>query len=719
MTIKALLYGASIAALCSPAFAQTAPATDTTQVDEIIVTAQKRSENLQTVPISITALNEAALTRSGITSLDSIQRYAPGLTMSTVGSGFVSYTYMRGSGTNQIDSGSDPSVAFFIDEVYLTGTAGLQFDLFDVERIEVLKGPQGTLFGRNAAAGAISITTRRPSAVFGGAVAADIGDYGAYTARATVTGPVTQDGKVLFRLSGAMKSRDAFTENAVAGVDDPGEIHSAGGRAQLEFTQDDLNIRLSADGYRARNGMTNQFLATASKAAFVNAADLALLPTDETFYRHYYNVNGHEDQDTYGLTARVEKETPLGQLTAITAYRNNEFDRVQDQDGTILAAYQLNSHQQDSAFSQEIRLSNAIDRLRWVAGLYYYDSSTKREDQILAGPNFATLAYRNTTSIDRNAIDTTSYAAFGQLTWNFTDQLSLTIGGRYTHDKKDDDRYVKRYTFAAYSVHPEATWSSFDPSVTLNYQMSPRFLAYASYRQGFKSGGFQTLLPATSALAATPFEPEQVTSYEVGVKSEWFDRRLRANIAVFRADITNQQVLRTVVTSTVSNNIIDNAGQTRTDGVDLALTAQPTSALRLEANMTFQEARFTEYNSGTTSFAGRSQLRSPDFTGSYGAEYTFDLASAGELTVRGEYNYQSEVFFDAANSNLPGQFQPGFGLVNARITYTPANADWEVALWARNLNDEEYIRNVAVSGVTGLAAPGDPRTVGVALRLNF
>jgi iron complex outermembrane receptor protein len=208
--------------------AQTAPAP---VIEEVLVTAEKRAENLQRVPISLTALSSAQLTKSGITSLDAVQRYAPGLSMATVGSGFVSYTYLRGSGTNQIDSGSDPSVGFFVDEVYVTGTAGLQFDLYDVERIEVLKGPQGTLFGRNAAAGAISITTKRPKPEFGGFAQLDLGNYGWVNAEAAVTGALTADGAWRFRVAGSLKKRDAFTRN-LAGKD-PGDIDSKSGRVHL------------------------------------------------------------------------------------------------------------------------------------------------------------------------------------------------------------------------------------------------------------------------------------------------------------------------------------------------------------------------------------------------------------------------------------------------------------------------------------------------------
>lgn len=708
-----------VALLCGFAYVPAAYANDdSSQVDEIIVTAQKRAENVQQVPISISVLNDKALGRSGVTSLDSLQRLAPGLTMATVGSGFVSYTYMRGSGTNQIDSGTDPSVAFFVDEVYQTGTAGLQFDLFDVERIEVLKGPQGTLFGRNAAAGAISIVTKRPSATFEGSALVEVGNYDTVTARASLTGPMNESGSVRYRISGAAKEKGNVTRN-LAGAD-PGDIHSVSGRAQLEFVGEKATFLLTADIFRARNGMTNQFISSAYKGNLVATADLPLLPPGESFYQHYYDVDGFENQDTQSIVGRLEWETGLGDVTAISAYRHNAFDRLQDQDGTILSSAVLATEQRDRSFSQELRLAKDVDAFSLIAGVYYFHSVTDREDQLQLGPYYPTLTLRNRVGIDRSKIKTTSYAGFGHLTFHATDKLNLTAGVRYTHDKKSDERYVARYAATPYSVSPGDSWSSFDPAVTVDYQAMPNLMLYASYRRGFKSGGFQTLLPLSAAIASITVEPERVSSYEAGFKSEWFDRKLLANVSIFRSDITNQQILRTTFIPNLGNNfVIDNAGRTRADGVDITLSAAPVAGLRLDANMTYQEARFRKYDSGAISYAGKHQLRSPDFTGSFGAEYTLELPSQAKLTARGEYTYQSVVYFDNPNTRLDGVYQPGFGLANARLTYLSPNGAWELSAWVRNITDEQYFRNIAVAGIGGLGAPGDPRTFGGTLQIKF
>jgi iron complex outermembrane receptor protein len=710
------IVGASVAHAQSPA-PQSAEAAESEGVETIVVTAQKRAQNMQDVPISMVAVSGDAMVRAGVSNLDSLQHYAPGLTISNVGSGFVSYTYLRGAGTNQIDPGSDPSVAFFIDEVYIGGTAGLQFDLLDVDRVEVLKGPQGTLFGRNAAAGAISITTKRPGRDLAASFNASLGNYGNYSARGSMTGPLNETGELRFRLSAGYKHGDGYTRN-LATDERVGKLSTLAGRAQLEWAGSDASFLLTVDGLRARNGMTNQFLSSANKSGLLNAAGIAALPPGESFYRHYYDVDGFERQDLVSVTGRFEWSTPIGELTSISAYRHNRFVRNQDQDGTIFNSYRLDSAERSKTFSQEIRLASDDkgSAINWLIGAYYYHGRVDAEYAARTGPNFPVAVAANNVGLDDSRITTDSYAAFGQLGWDLTEQLNITLGGRYTEDKKTDLRSVKGFLAATpYTVSPSAKWRAFTPAATLNYHVTPDILAYASYRKGFKSGGFQTLLPATAAIASVPFEPEKVDAYELGLKSSWWNDKLVVNAALFRSNIANQQILR--ITGTAAQTI-DNAGATRTTGVDLSIAARPIPALRLNADLTYQHARFRRYLNGAVSYAGNTQLRSPDFTGSFSADYDISLGSAGQVTLRGEYNRRSEAFFDAANTTLPGLFQKGYGLGNAFVTYRPDRGNWDVALWVKNIGDTEYYRNIALSGATGLAVPGDPRTFGISFHIS-
>jgi len=715
MKLKATLLSASATILL---VAPGASAQDTTGFDVIIVTAQKKSEDLQTVPISITALNAQTLERSGVTTLDDVQHLAPGVTMSAIGSGFVSYTYIRGAGTNVIDAGADPSVAFFLDEVYLGGVAGLQFDLLDVERVEVLKGPQGTLFGRNAAAGAISIITRRPSEEFDTYASLDAGEYGAFSARAGVTGPLTSDGSWRYRLSAGHHQRDAFTENPAGR--DPGDIDNYSARGQLQYVSPDFTALLSGDYFTSDNGMTNHFLSTAIPFGVISPAAAAALPTDESFYRHYYDTDGFEKQEMRTITGRLEWELPFATLTSISSYRDNQFDRLQDQDGTLAFGYELGLDEHDTTFSQELRLAGDAQNWQWIAGLYYYHGQTDRLDTVTVGPDFSVPPFRNSVGLYDQDLTVDSYAVFGQATYDFTDAFSATLGARYTVDEKESDYSADPIGPAPlYSVHLTPDWSSFDPAITFSYQASPDVMLYASARQGFKSGGFQTL-PGNAVLASSIYDPELVRSYELGVRSRLLNQRLQINASLFHTDIDDQQILR-VPSANVS--IIDNAGRTETDGLDLSVSAFLGSNFRVDWNSTVQRARFAEYLTnctGTpqvcaTDLSGNQQLRSPDFQSSFIAEYTAPLGNAGDLRLRGEYTYQADQYFDAANTQSAGAYQPAYDLFNARITYAPSDGNWDVSIYGKNLADEEYFRNVALVGPTGVATPGDPMTVGISI----
>lgn len=719
-------WRASLCAICAAlvlpgaAYAQTAAQEREDQGlgddGAIVVTAQKRESSIQKVPLSITAVSAATIERSGINTLDSVRLLSPGMNMSAVGSGFVSYTYIRGAGTNVIDAGSDPSVAYFMDEVYLAGTAGLQFDLLDVERVEVLKGPQGTLFGRNAAGGAISIISKRPSRTFDAWAAIEGGNYGQVAARAGITGPIGDS--LSYRLSGAHRQRDAFTVNPAGR--DPGGVDTYSGRGQLMYERGNLTALLSGDYFTSDNGMTNQFPTTALTSSLISPT-AAAQPVDQSFYRRYYNVEGFEKQTAYSVTGRIELDLGPAKLTSISAYRNNHFERLQDQEGTILDVYSLGSNARDKTFSQELRLSGETSSVQWIAGLYYYNGLTDRIDTLDSGPDYAVAAARNSIGTYHQRIRTKSYAAFGQLTYEIANGLSATVGARYSKDEKQSNQDTDPLgPVGRFTVQLNPSWSSLDPAVIVQYEPTSDIMFYGSFRQGFKSGGFQAL-PANLTLASSVYAPEDVKSFEAGFKSQWLDRHLRLNAAFFSTSIGNQQILRV---PSAGLTIIDNAGRTRTRGVDVSLQGRIGDFLNIDWSSTFQRSRFRQYLTncaGTppvcaVNLAGNRQLRSPDFQTSVVADLKLPLGnSTGRVNVRAEYFYQSKIYFDASNMQLPGAFQPGYGLLNGRLGYETENGNLSVALFVKNLTNKQYYRNVAIVGNTGVAAPGDPQTFGISL----
>ena len=685
-------------------------------VGDIVVTAQKREENLQDVPISITALAGETLVRAGVNSLDAVQRLVPGLSMSAIGSGFVSYTYVRGGGTNVIDAGSDPSVAFFADEIYLGGTTGLQFDLFDIERVEVLKGPQGTLFGRNAAAGAVSVTTRRPSATPEYMAQMEVGNYGQALLRASLSGPLGGDFR--YRLTTAVRHRNAFTGNPVGR--DPGKLNNVGARGAIEYDAGDLNALLTTEYFRSANGPTNQFLSTINPLGFASQAAYNRLPlADQDFYRVYYDFIGFERQKQFITSLRVEYDLGFAGLTSISAYRNNLFDRRQDQDGSLADGSILSTREHVKQFSQELRLANSTDNFNWVVGLYYYTSRIDRFDTSDTGPDFGAPALANRLAIDDHRLSTDSYAVFGQATYDLTDSLALTLGARYTKDDKGSRRSVDRFGLGGpqnrYSIDVDASFDSFDPAVTLEFEPSDDVLLYASYKRGFKSGGWQSLFPLRD-FAVVPFDAEHVIAYEGGVKSDLLDGRLRVNVAGFLQIMEDQQILRIPSPALL---IIDNAGETEAYGADIQISAVPVPRLRIDLNATIQRARFTRYDSLGQNFVGNNQLRSPDFSGSATVEYRAPLGGFGDLTFRAEYFRQTKIFFDAANTSAFQAFQPAYGVLNGRVILQPEGGRYELAAWIKNATDEKYFRNVAIQGPSGLGTPGDPLTFGATLTLNL
>ena len=407
----------------------------------------------------------------------------------------------------------------------------------------------------------------------------------------------------------------------------------------------------------------------------------------------------------------------VGTITSISAYRDSRFIRSQDQDATSYDGYILNSDEHDKTFSQELRLAGDTGRRHYAGGLYYYHATTAYQFDVIAHAAFPTAAVRGRTAQDAGTIKIDSYAAFGQLTYDITDTLSLAAGGRYTKDDKADRRAVLGFFAAApFIVDPTPSFHAFNPAATLSFKPRAGLLVYASYRQGFKSGGFQGLLPGTPTIASTAFAPEDVGSYELGVKSTLFDRRVQANVAVFRSDITDQQVSRIASASSV---LIDNAGATRTDGVDVSLTVRPAPPLTLTASGTYQHARFRQYLNGAANYAGNHQLRSPNFTSYVAADYTAPLGSFGELAAHAEYSYKSKTFYDAANQSADGIFQSGFGVAGARLGVRPVRSSVEIAAFVRNAFDKHYFVNVAIAGQTGLATPGEPRIYGAALSYHF
>lgn len=691
--------------------------------EEITVTAQKRAERLSDVPIAITALDGDTIEASRIEKVEEVEALTANLHFQTIG---VSrpQVHLRGVGTGAFDAGSDPSVAVFIDEVYLSRFGAMQFDLFDLERIEILKGPQGALFGRNTAGGAINIVTRPPSATFVGRVELSGGNLSAGTGHGMVNGALA-DG-VFARLSAAGRKRAGYSKNLTTG-DDENDENSLGGRLGFEFQPGDRTaIRLSGDWGRDRLAMwANESITDSIFLLFPPLASKFAATPDR--FSEPYTRSGYQDRDQLGFALRLDYQAGGGTLTSLTSYRDNEFDEYQDLDATLADSIDRRAIEDAQTFTQEVRFaSSTVGRVDWLVGAYYLHEQVERRDDAVLGVD-SVLAWvfnggRAYTPIWRDSFETDAYAGFAHVSIALAERLNLSLGARYSEDDKSLDRVADNHGVASpilvssYQVKSEDSWSSFDPQISLDYHLNDRSMVYISYREGFKSGGFQYLSP-TAAASSVTFDPEQVTLYEAGVKARSRRGRVAVDASLFTNDYRDLQFLAATGEATGGGFIvvITNAAQATAKGAELDLKLRPVSGLEIGLGAGLLDATFDAYIDGNgKDNSGHKLLRSPETSGHVVAQYGFPLgAAAGALTVRAMWSYKDKIYFDPDNTERLAQ--PAYDLLDASVSYDSANGRWRMSAWAKNLTNEEYYKNVIPlsSSLVGIATMGVPRTYGV------
>lgn len=673
------------------AMPQSAVADD--MIEEIVVTAEKREENIQSVPISITAMTGDTLIRTGITNVEDLQFFVPGVSVTNDSMAIVN---IRGIGTSAFGVATDPSTTVHYDGVYISRpTTGYQ-DMFDVERVEVLRGPQGVLFGRNSAGGTLNIISKMPTRELSGTLGVTVGNYDRRTFSGTIAGPLAD--MVGARLTVVKNDRDGIYKDAVTGRRYQNEDNLSARFTLAIDASDDLQIVLRVDGSKdretgypaVRDSYPPEF-ALAGATIPGNRNEIALDITPR------FNV------DAGGVSSTISYDAGPVDIKSITAYRSSDVRQLLDVDATDLFLRNIVFTEKSNTFTQEVQLLSDNDSaLRWIIGGFYLNEKGKDEIQILEPGRAIVIPETNTTS---------AYAVFGQATYEFMDRLRLTAGLRYSYEMKD---FAFRVLFNGAEVdgaQPKASWKAWTPKVGVDFDITKDVLAYATATRGFKSGGFQ-LGDGRS------FLPEYIWSYEVGLKSMLLDRRLRANVSAFYYDYTNLQVveyINGVATTT-------NAGKATIKGVELELMAKPTQRLSLTSTLAYLDARYDVYFDQQTSLAGNRLPNAPKWNATIGAEYRAPLGSMGDLLLRTDIAYREAVFFKPNNSLLYAG--KNTTLVNGRISWQPKNNKWELAIFGRNLTNERYASYKAVgtdaTGVSNPALPltvfGEPRQYGIQLR---
>ena len=741
MLKRAVLLGSSClvasGAFATPVIAQQATEqTEAHAIEEVIVTAQRRAQRLEEVPIAVTAVSRQQLENSAIRGLDEIAARAPSFNMTAMNVA-QPRLYIRGAGSNEDGAAQDGSVAVFVDDVYVARGAGQAFEFLDIERVEVLRGPQGTLYGKNVVGGLINVISRRPSFNLDAAADTTVGNYGQLEGRAYVTGGLSET--VAGSLAVVSRQRDGYARNIRLNRDLE-DLNLFAIRGQMLFRPSDtLNALVSLDYSKHEdNGTSRKGEGPFSTAPFgsVTAVQTSKNPRDNETPRVTY-----QEREIFGATGRVEWDLGPGQVTSITAFRTSEVHLGDAFTGIgsppYLALDTLNMEDEKAEqFSQEVRYAFGglfDDRLTGVVGLYYLHETVDRTEtaDLISAIGSMVPSLGGLTGISASYQDATtkSFGAFMSSTWSFNDKLSTTLGLRYTEETKDIstqvvslediDNIIAAPPTEEYDISASGSWDGFTPRISIEYQPLEHLNLYASYSEGFKSGGFQGQAP-TGAAAASPFDPEHARSYEIGVKGRLFSNRLVYALAAFTTEYSDLQFRQNSQRDGEPLPIlrITNAGAAEASGFEAELSATVTPWLELWGSFSLLDAKYTELtdNNGLDR-SGARMTYAPRSSFNVGGEGTWNVGEGHEGFIRAEYRWQDEFFYDVDNS--PVNRQEEYGLLSANVGVRSANGHWTVELWGKNLTDELYTTHAIPFLGDRFVLYGAPKTYGLRVRWNY
>ncbi|MFT4613999.1 MAG: iron complex outermembrane receptor protein [Bacteroidia bacterium] len=750
---------AHLATTAQYALAQT-KSSPTGALEEIIVTANRREQNLQEVAISVAAFTEQFFRDTGTANLQQLEQYTPSLKIAPVQDSRSTSIRIRGIGSIGSNAGIDPSVGLFIDGIY-QGRAGMSIaDFIDIQRVEVLRGPQGTLYGKNTAAGALNIISKPPSEVFEAELQSVVGNYDALEFRGMVNLPLGDSGNAV-RVSAYNVDREGFDDNKTLN-EDMNNADRWGTKARALFTLGDFGeVVVTADYAEENSDCCAPDIIDYEGDGFPLGIPFSLLsestgmplPEADPFDRDlYFDQPWTNEVSVGGLAAEwngeLANETGLTWLNAWRTYDNDSrFDGDFSPFAVVSGAAKVNLDQ----YSSEFRITSPEgETFDYVAGLYYFYSKMDTEGETgmlpLAGQLFGGGAIfpDGSVNFDNNTHETTSFAAFGQMNWNISEKWRATLGARLTHEEKNrdglqvtvPDTVIDAPPIAGPDLASDDTRSEQDisPSVSVSYFIREDLMAYASISQGFKSGGFNQL--RTAAAVSAEFDDERSRNYELGWKGSWLDRRLQINGTVFFVEYDDFQAQG----FDGANITVRNAGSLESKGVELDVIYVASANLTLGGALGYNEAEYSDFETGECTIAqlfavtGGSPFVAPDCVQDLSGEV---LDNAPEWTVstyvhyenivnasigwfaRVEYNYTDEFYMaQDLDENL---LNDETHLVNARVGIFGEDRRWEITAWGRNLLDEEYyiigFDVPILSGFTAINAP--PLTYGLTLNYRW
>lgn len=693
---------------------QPAPAVRPDVAQDIIVTAQRRAQNLQDVPVTVTVFGAEEIQEARIQSVQDVVTRTPGLSFDVFPPSQPRLA-VRGIGSSDKGAAGDPSSAVFLDEVYLGRPAAVAFDAFDLERIEVLKGPQGTLFGRNVVGGAVNVITRRPEPGHVDAQAEfTYGNYNRLDGAAFVNIPLGDRGAI--RISGAYRSHDGYVNNPLLDRDVDDEDRLSGRFQFLAEPTDTLRVHFTVDATRDRASGPAQHVFDLDPEDPLSAG----YTVDRDPKRTYGSEVGFQNRDTVGVRAEIAWDSPIATVTFLGSFRDLDYRNSYDFDGNQPPANQVNisggEAERSELSSQEVRFSSLPDsRINWVVGLFHYHQDVVRQDVFTLDTPF--VAPIPLTEIYDQDAQLDSVAVFGDVTVPLTDRFELVGGARYS---RDDKTYRVRNTRSDvplrgdefFDVTPSRAWDDVTWRGGVNFKPSEDHLFYALVSRGFKSGGFQDT-PSSAADALTPFNPETAIQYELGQKSRLFDGRLIWNNTLYWLDYTDLQTRQAQPDGSILTN---NAGEATIKGFESQLVARPFGGFTLAAAYAYTDARFDEFDDAGVDRSGNRISRTPKHKVTVSP--SFDLALGGvQATVAADYRYESLIYDD--NSNQPPEIRPATHFVDARVVIKNVADHLSLSVWGKNLTDERtrVFQSVFLGANFGTYNP--PRTYGVTLGWTY
>lgn len=680
------------------------------QLEEIFVTAQRREQSFNSVGIAVTAISGDEVAKLGYTQLTDIAGQSPNVQIKNVLANSITNVTIRGIGLNDYAANNNPAAGIYVDEVYLVSPAMLTFGMLDLERVEVLKGPQGTLYGRNTTAGTVNFISRKPGDVFDARAQLDYGNFDHKRFEGALGGPLTDTLAGRIALS-TVQQGEGYQTNRLNGQK-IGEIDRTSVRAQLAWTPSDaVDVLLNVHGGRDRSDVVlmkvDNFMAPEGLSG--PDPDVSAASNDP-----------HMELDAEGATLSINwSVSDALELTAISGYESFTRHHVEDRDGSSLRQLDGTFDNDIEQFSQEVRLTYASDALVLVGGAFYGEDTVETHDEyeardLLVGSEFIGNFYRQKTE---------SIAAFLHGEWSFDPSWKLTAGARWTDDEKrfdDATTYLVSGGVAALVFPPVSTdFSSQNVSgkLGLDYSGIEDTLIYASISRGFKSGGFQGQLSFNPA-DLQAFDDETLLAYEIGVKTRLAGNTLQLNAAAFQYDYEDMQFYGGLFDSPVGVLFgIKNVGEARVRGLEADLWWRPLRGLDIRLGAGLLDTEVTKsVVDGVTS--GSDLPNSPRYTLNQTIRYSWPVFDSLQADVSVVGNYQDDVIYDIVRSP-PDAREDGYFIADARVGLGAADERWGVYAWVRNIADERYRTQVALSSVGYISSWALPRTYGVSVTFKL